>query len=439
MIENVIIMGAAGRDFHNFNVYFKNNKRYNVIAFTATQIPNIENRRYPPHFAGGLYPDGIPIHPETDIIPLIKKHKVDLVSFSYSDISHMEVMHKGSMVNAAGADFVMISAPYTMLKSNRKIISVCAVRTGCGKSQASREVHRILTKKGIKSIIVRHPMPYGDLKRDAVQRYSTFADLDRHHCTIEEREEFEPVIEMGAVIYAGIDYEKVLKEAEKEAQIIIWDGGNNDTPFFHPDLSIVLFDPHRPGHELSYYPGETNMLMADIAVINKTDTADPEKIREVRNTIETHNPNAVILQADSVITAKDPDQIREKRVLVVEDGPTLTHGGMRFGAGIIAAQRFGAAKIVDPTPWLSGTFKEFPKTYPHIGPLLPAMGYSKQQISDMEQIIKNVPCDIVILGTTCNLTRLISIDKPTIRIRYEYRDHGLPKLATEISRRIEQW
>ncbi len=439
MVENVIIMGAAGRDFHNFNVYFRNNVRYNVVAFTATQIPNIENRRYPANLAGGLYPQGIPIHPETDILPLIKKHKVDLVSFSYSDISHSDVMHKGSMVNAAGADFVMIAAPYTMLKSNKKIISVCAVRTGCGKSQASREVYRILTKMGKRTILVRHPMPYGDLQRDPVQRYSTFADLDRHLCTIEEREEFEPVIEMGAVIYAGVDYEKVLREAEKEADIIIWDGGNNDTPFFRPDLNIVLFDPHRPGHETSYHPGETNMLMADIAVINKVDTADPEKIQEVRDTIQAHNPDAVILQADSIITAKDSDRIRGKRVLVVEDGPTLTHGGMRFGAGIIAAKQFGAAEIVDPRPWLSGTFKALFKIYPHIGPLLPAMGYSKQQISDMEQTINNVDCDLVILGTTSDLTRLISINKPAIRIRYEYRDHGLPTLAAEITRRIQSW
>jgi predicted GTPase len=439
MVENVIIMGAAGRDFHNFNVYFRNNNRYNVIAFTATQIPNIENRRYPPNLAGSLYPRGIPIHPETDLIRLIKQHKVDMVSFSYSDIPHTQVMHKCSMVNAAGADFVMIAAPYTMLKSSKKIISVCAVRTGCGKSQVSREIYRILTKMGKKTILVRHPMPYGDLQREAVQRYADFADFDIHHCTIEEREEYEPVIEMGAVIYAGIDYEKILREAEKEADIIIWDGGNNDTPFFHPDLSIVLFDPHRAGHELSYHPGETNMLMADIAVINKVDTADPEKIQEIRTTIETYNPKAVILQADSVITAEDPDRIKGKRVLVVEDGPTLTHGGMRFGAGILAAQRFGAAEIVDPRPWLSGTFKDLFKTYPDIGPLLPAAGYSKQQILDMEHTINSVDCDLVILGTTSDLTRFISIDKPAVRIRYEYKDHGLPALETEIARRIDPW
>ncbi|WP_300458850.1 cyclic 2,3-diphosphoglycerate synthase [Desulfobacula sp.] len=439
MVENVIIMGAAGRDFHNFNVYFRNNQRYNVIAFTAAQIPNIENRRYPPNLAGSHYPQGIPIHPETDLVGLIKQHKVDMVSFSYSDIHHTQVMHKCSMVNAAGADFVMIAAPYTMLKSNKKVVSVCAVRTGCGKSQVSREIYRILTKMGKKSILVRHPMPYGDLQREAVQRYADVADFDIHHCTIEEREEYEPVIEMGAVIYAGIDYEKILREAEKEAEIIIWDGGNNDTPFFHPDLSIVLFDPHRAGHERSYHPGETNMLMADIAVINKVDTANPEKIQEIRNTIETHNPKAVILQADSVITAEDPDCIKGKRVLVVEDGPTLTHGGMRFGAGTLAAKRFGAAKIVDPRPWLSGTFKDLFNTYPDIGLLLPAAGYSTQQISDMEQTINNVDCDLVILGTTSDLTRFISIDKPTVRIRYEYKDHGLPSLETEIARHMDLW
>ncbi len=439
MIENVIIMGAAGRDFHNFNVYFRDNKRYKVIAFTAAQIPNIENRQYPPELAGSLYPHGIPIHPETEIAALIKAHKVDLVSFSYSDISHTDVMHKCAMVNAAGADFVIIAAPYTMLQSIKKVISVCAVRTGCGKSQASREIYRVLTRLGKKAIMVRHPMPYGDLSREVVQRYADFADLDRHNCTIEEREEFEPVLEMGAVIYAGIDYEQVLRQAEQEADVIIWDGGNNDTPFFHPDLGIVLFDPHRSGHETTYHPGETNMLMADIAVINKVDTADPENILQLQNTIETHNPDAVILKADSVITAADPDRIKGKRVLVVEDGPTLTHGGMTFGAGIIAAQRFGAIKIVDPKPWLTGTYKELTRTYPHMGPLLPAMGYSQQQISDMEKIINGVNCDLVILGTTCDLTRIISIDKPAIRVRYEYKDHGHPTLAEEILRRIKDW
>lgn len=439
MKETVIIMGAAGRDFHNFNVYFRDNDRYNVVAFTATQIPNIENRRYPPGLAGRLYPDGIPIHPETDIVSLIKSFRVDLVAFSYSDISHLDVMHKGAVVNAAGADFVLIAAPYTMLDSGKKVISVCAVRTGCGKSQASRAVYRIVSGMGKRAILVRHPMPYGDLSREAVQRYACFADLDTHCCTVEEREEFEPVLEMGAVIYAGIDYAAVLKDAEKEADIVIWDGGNNDTPFFRPDLSIVIFDPHRPGHETAYHPGETNMRMADIAVINKVDTADPENIRTVRDTIRAHNPQAVILQADSVITADDPELIRGKRVLVVEDGPTLTHGGMGFGAGTIAAQRFGAAEIVDPAPWLSGTFDGLNRTYPQMGPLLPALGYGAQQVSDMERIIREVDCDLVILGTTSDLTRFIAIDKPAVRIRYEYRDHGSPTLASEISRRIREW
>ncbi|WDP92540.1 MAG: GTPase [Desulfobacter sp.] len=438
MVEKVIIMGAAGRDFHNFNVYFRDNKRYDVVAFTAAQIPNIENRRYPPALSGRLYPDGIPIYPETQILSLIKSHQVDLVSFSYSDISHIEVMHKASMVNAAGADFVVIAAPYTMLQSNKKVISVCAVRTGCGKSQASRQVYRILKKMNKRPVLVRHPMPYGDLGREPVQRYAAYGDLDRYQCTIEEREEFEPVIEMGAVIYAGIDYKKVLASAEKEAEVIIWDGGNNDTPFFKPDLSIVLFDPHRAGDECNYHPGETNMLMADIAVINKVDTASPEAILKLENSIGLHNPRAVILKADSLITADQPDRIKGKRVLVVEDGPTLTHGGMGFGAGTIAAQRFGAARIVDPAPWLSGSFKALFAAFPQMGPLLPAVGYGRPQIAEMERVINAVDCDLVILGTTCDLSRFISINKPAVRIRYEYKDHGTPTLEAELRKRISE-
>lgn len=439
MIEKVIIMGAAGRDFHNFNVYFRNNRRYRVIAFTAAQIPSIDDRHYPPSLAGPMYPEGIPIFPEKEIISLIQRHKIDLVSFSYSDISHIQVMHKASMVNAAGADFVIIAAPYTMLESAKKVISVCAVRTGCGKSQVSREVYRILKRRKIHPILVRHPMPYGDLHRDPVQRYAGVKDFERYHCTIEEMEEYEPVIEMGGVIYAGTDYAQVLNAAEEEAEVIIWDGGNNDTPFFKPDLSIVLFDPHRPGHELSHHPGETNMLMADIAIINKVDTADSKNIRQIRHTIEEHNPNAVILLADSVITSSAPERIKGKRVLVVEDGPTLTHGEMGFGAGTIAARRFGAAAIIDPRPWVCGSYQKLFQSFPHMGPVLPAMGYSPDQVSEMEKIIHHAECDLVILGTTCDLTRFISINKPAIRIRYEYKDHGTPSLETELLKRIQGW
>ena len=344
MVEKVIIMGAAGRDFHNFNVYFRDNPRYQVVGFTATQIPNIDGRCYPPALSGTLYPEGIPIYPDRELAELIRRHDVDLVAFSYSDVPHTEVMHKASIVTAAGADFIIIGAPYTMLQSTRPVVSVCAVRTGCGKSQTSRQVLRILREMGKRAVSVRHPMPYGDLAEQAVQRFASHADLDRHHCTIEEREEYEPVVDMGVVIYAGIDYEKILRQAETEADVIVWDGGNNDTPFYKPDVHIVVFDPHRAGHETLYHPGETNMLMADIAIINKVDSAEPEKVEQVRRTIERHNPSAAIILADSAVIPEDPDAIRGKQVLVVEDGPTLTHGEMSFGAGVIAARRFGAER-----------------------------------------------------------------------------------------------
>jgi len=428
MVEKVIIMGAAGRDFHNFNVYFRDNERYKVVAFTATQIPDIEGRVYPPELAGGLYPDGLPIHTDEHLAEIIRKDQVDLVAFSYSDVTHNEVMHKASIVTAAGADFMIIGAPYTMLKSEKKIVSVCAVRTGCGKSQVSREVVRILKKMEKKVVSVRHPMPYGDLTRQIVQRFSTYDDFERYNCTIEEREEYEPVIDMGGVIYAGVDYEKILREAEKEADIIVWDGGNNDTPFYQPDVHIVVFDPHRAGHETTYHPGETNMLLADIALINKVDSALLENVEKIRDTIRQHNSDASIVLAESAVIAEDPDRITGKRVLVIEDGPTLTHGEMKYGAGVIAAKRFGAAELVDPRPYLAGTLKETFEDYPDIGTVLPAMGYSPQQIRDLEKTINRTECDLVLAATPVDLSQLISIKKPLQRIRYEYRDHGQPLL-----------
>ena len=432
MVENVIIMGAAGRDFHNFNVYFRGNKRYRVICFTATQIPDIDGRRYPPELAGELYPKGIPIYSDEKLADLIRENKVDLVAFSYSDVKHIEVMHKASIVTAAGADFLIIGAAYTMLKSKKPLISVCAIRTGCGKSQTSRKVVQILQKMGKKVVSIRHPMPYGDLTEQIVQRFATYKDFEKHKCTIEEREEYEPVVSMGAVIYAGIDYEKILRQAEQEADVIVWDGGNNDTPFYKPDINIVVFDPHRAGHETSYHPGETNMLMADIAIINKVDSASIENVEKVKKTIKTHNPSARIILADSKVIAEDEDAIRGKRVLVVEDGPTLTHGEMSYGAGVIAARRFGAAEIVDPRPYLSSTIKETFEKYPNIGALLPAMGYSPRQIKDLETTINNTECDLVLLATPIDLLKLLSIEKPTMRIRYEYKDNSKPTLEDVI-------
>ncbi len=428
MVENVIIMGAAGRDFHNFNVYFRGNKRYRVICFTATQIPDIDDRLYPEALAGNMYPGGIPIKSDKNLMDLIKKHQVDLVAFSYSDVTHTEVMHKASQATAAGADFIIIGAPYTMIKSNKKVISVCAVRTGCGKSQTSRHLVSHLKKTGNRVVSVRHPMPYGDLTKQIVQRFATYEDLEKHGCTIEEREEYEPIIQMGAVVYAGIDYDKILKAAEKEADIIIWDGGNNDTPFFRPDIHVVVFDPLRAGHETRYHPGETNMLLADIAVINKVDNADPEAVKALEATIKKHNPKAKIVMADSVVTVQNGGCMKGKSVLVIEDGPTVTHGGMPFGAGVIAARQYGAAKIVDPRPYLSGTLKDTFKAYPKIGAVLPAMGYSDQQVKDLEKTINACDCDMVVSATPIDLTRLVDINKPTLRVRYTYRDHSTPTL-----------
>jgi predicted GTPase len=428
MVENIIIMGAAGRDFHNFNVYFKDNPRYKVIGFTATQIPDIAGRIYPPELSGELYPEGITIYPENQLTDLIRKYKVDMVAFSYSDIPHVEVMHKASVVMAEGADFTLIGATYTMLKSQKPIVAVCAVRTGCGKSQTTRQVSKIMKEMGKKVVVVRHPMPYGDLTKQVVQRFSSYEDFEKHDCTIEEREEYEPLVARGIVVYAGIDYGQILKEAENEADVIVWDGGNNDTPFFYPDVHIVVFDPHRAGHERLYYPGETNMIMADIAVINKVDSADPIHVEQVRKNIEKHAPGAQIVLAESVVLVDDPGLIRGKHVLVVEDGPTLTHGGMAYGAGTLAAKMHNAAAIVDPRPYAAGTIKETFEIYPHVGALLPAMGYSKKQIHELELTINSVDCDLVLFATPVDLPKLLSIDKPTLRVRYEYKDHDRPVL-----------
>jgi len=437
MKEKVIIMGAAGRDFHNFNIYFKDNPRYKVVAFTAAQIPMIEGRLYSPELAGKSYPEGIPIYLEDNLADLIRKHQVDLVAFSYSDVPYVEVMHKASIAMAEGADFIFIGATYTMLKSQKPVIAVCAVRTGCGKSQTTRKVCAILQKLGKKVVVVRHPMPYGDLKNQVVQRFSSYEDFERQKCTIEEREEYEPIVDQGIVVYGGVDYGQILKSAEGEADLIVWDGGNNDIPFYQPDIHIVLFDPHRAGHELLYYPGETNMLMADIAVINKVDTASLAQVEQVRRNIEKHAPNAEILLAESPVMVRDPDQIKGKKVLVVEDGPTLTHGEMPFGAGVVAAKTFGAIEIIDPRPYAVGMIKETYIRYPNTGPVLPAMGYSKDQIQDLESTINNVDCDLVLFATPIHLTRILSINKLALRVRYEYKDYGRPLLEETLLKRLE--
>ena len=438
MVEKVIIMGAAGRDFHNFNVYFKDNERYNVVCFTATQIPDIEGRQYPAELCGKLYPEGIPIYSDENLFDLVKKNRIDLVVFSYSDVPHVEVMHKASVATAAGADFMIVGAPYTMLESSKTVISVCAVRTGCGKSQTSRKIIEILQQMGKKVVAVRHPMPYGDLTKQVVQRFASYEDFDKHNCTIEEREEYEPHIGMGAIVYAGVDYEKILRQAETEADVIVWDGGNNDTSFFKPDIHVVVLDPHRPGHETTYHPGETNLLLADIAIINKVDSAVPENVEKVRRAIEANNPRAQIILADSELTAENAGQIKGRKVLVVEDGPTLTHGEMEYGAGVIAARRFGASALVDPRPYLVGSIKETFENYPGIGTVLPAMGYGKQQMKDLEDTINGTECDLVLLATPVDLTRLITINKPSVRIRYGYKDNSTPTLAEAIKERLPE-
>lgn len=424
----VLIMGAAGRDFHNFNTYFRDNEQYEVVAFTATQIPNIEGRLYPAALAGKLYPNGIPIYPEEDLVKLIKEHNIDQVVFAYSDVSHEYVMHKASTVLAAGADYRLMGPKYTMLKSSKPVVAVCAVRTGAGKSQTTRAVVKALRAMGKKVVSIRHPMPYGDLVKQAVQRFADYGDLDKHECTIEEREEYEPHIDLGAVIYAGVDYAAILQQAEQEADIIVWDGGNNDVAFYKPDLYITVADPHRAGHELTYHPGETNLRLADVVVINKVDTADLLPVAAVRESIRAVNPAAAIIEAASPIFADNPAAIKGKRVLVIEDGPTLTHGEMTYGAGVVAAKRFGAAELIDPRPYAVGTIAETFKKYPKTGTLLPAMGYGGQQIKDLEATINAVPCDLVITATPIDLRRVITINRPSQRVRYELQEIGQPTL-----------
>jgi len=428
MKRRVIIMGAAGRDFHNFNVYFRNHQDYEVVAFTATQIPDIAGRMYPHELAGKLYPNGIAIHPESELLTLIKEEKADLVVFSYSDVSNQYVMERSAEVNAAGADFMLLGPAATMVKSVKPLVSITAVRTGSGKSQTTRRVCDILKAKGKKLAVIRHPMPYGDLVAQEVQRFATYADLEKHHCTIEEREEYEPHIDNGTIVYAGVDYERILRAAEREADVIIWDGGNNDFCFYKPDLSIVVVDPHRAGHELLYYPSGANVRLADVIIINKVDTASLEDIHFVRENVMGMNPHALVIEAASPIQVDDPSIIRGKRVLVIEDGPTLTHGGMEYGAGVIAAQRFGAAELVDPRPYtvdsLTATFRK----YPDIGKLLPAMGYGEKQIRDLQKTVDRVECDAIVIGTPIDLGRLLKFKVPTTRVRYELQEIGQPDL-----------
>ncbi|OGB63895.1 MAG: GTPase [Caldithrix sp. RBG_13_44_9] len=424
----VIIMGAAGRDFHNFNTFFRDNQQYEVVAFTATQIPNIERRKYPPELTGKLYPKGIDIYPENELIDLIKKYKVDEVVFSYSDVPYDYVMSHSAAVNAAGADFKLMGPNHTMLKSSKPVIAVCAVRTGSGKSQTTRRVIELLQNAGKKVVAVRHPMPYGNLNEQKVQRFATLSDLDKHKCTIEEREEYEPHIVRGNIIYAGVDYEAILRQAEKEADIVVWDGGNNDLPFYKPDLHITVADPHRPGDELFYYPGEANLRMADLIVINKIDTANNEDVQTVRNSIFRVNPNAMVVEAASPIFVEDYQLIQGKRVLAVEDGPTLTHGEMTYGAAVVAAEKFGALELVDPRPYTVGTISETYEKYPEIGTLLPAMGYGDKQIKDLEKTINQTECDVVIIGTPIDLRKLININKPAVRVTYELQEIGKPDL-----------
>ncbi len=429
---NVIIIGAAGRDFHNFNTYYRDNEQYNVVAFTATQIPDIHGRQYPPELAGRLYPSGIPIYDQSELTNLIKKYDVDDCVFSFSDIHYVDLMHLSSIVNAAGANFILLGPKQTMIKSTKPVIAVCATRTGTGKSQTSRAVAEYLMKHGLKVVAIRHPMPYGDLAAQKVQRYSTIEDLAKHKCTIEEMEEYEPHIERGNVIYSGVDYQAILDEAEKDPEgcdVILWDGGNNDFPFYTPDLMITVADPHRAGHEVAYYPGEVNMRIADVVIINKVDSASPEGIETVRQNTRKVNPNAVIIDGASPIRVDKPELIRGKRVLIVEDGPTLTHGDMKLGAGTIAAQKFGAAEVINPRDKAVGKLAETYEIYPHIGDLLPAMGYSDQQRADLEATIANVDCDSVIIGTPIDLNRIVKIKQPSTRVYYDLQEIGSPNLS----------
>jgi predicted GTPase len=425
--KKVIIMGAAGRDFHNFNVYLRDNPQYEVVAFTAAQIPNITGRKYPPELAGKLYPDGIPIFPEEQLPELIKKYNVDEVVFSYSDVSHEYVMHKASLVLACGADFRLLGPRSTMLKSKKPVISVCAVRTGAGKSPTSRKVCRILRKHGKKVVVVRHPMPYGDLAKQACQRFETYEDLDKYNCTIEEREDYEPHLDNGFVVYAGVDYEKILRKAEEEADIILWDGGNNDLPFFEPSLHLVVADALRAGHELSYHPGETNFRMANVIIINKVDMADKQDVEKIIENAKSLNPRAKIVKGKLEISVDKPELIEGKRVIVIEDGPTLTHGGMSFGAGFVIAERLGC-DIIDPRPYAVGSIKKVYEEYSQLDRVLPAVGYGKEQISELEKTVNKSECDAVVIATPSDLGRFMKIDKPYVRVRYELEEIGKPDL-----------
>jgi predicted GTPase len=435
-VKNLVIMGAAGRDFHNFNCLYRNDKTVRVVAFTATQIPDIAGRRYPPDLAGKQYRDGIPIVAEVELEDLFRRERIDEAVFSYSDVSHQHVMEQASRVNALGADFKLLSARSTMLKAKVPVVAVCAVRTGSGKSQTTRYVAGLLKGMGRKPVVIRHPMPYGNLSEQAVQRFATLDDLKRHKCTIEEMEEYEPHIDEGFVVYAGVDYAAILSQAQAEADTILWDGGNNDLPFYLPDIHITVADPHRPGHELTYYPGRINLAMAHVIVINKMDTATAEGIEKVRASIRALNPKAIVVDAASPLSIDDPAGIRGKRVLVVEDGPTLTHGEMTYGAGTVAANQNGAAEIVNPRPYLTGKIKETFDKYPRIGALLPAMGYGDEQVRDLEETIRRVPCDLVIVATPVDLTRIIRIDKPMMRVRYNLKELGTPSLERILKEKL---
>jgi predicted GTPase len=426
--RRVIILGAAGRDFHDFNTYFRDNPAYKVVCFTATQIPGIADRRYPAVLAGGMYPDGIPIYVEEDLPQLIKKLSADIVLFAYSDVDYAYLGHRAAIANANGADFMLLGAEDTMLKAKVPVIAVCAVRTGSGKSQTTRRIAQILRDHGKKVVVVRHPMPYGDLASQAVERFATYADLDKYECTIEEREEYEPHIDKGTIVYAGVDYEAILRQAEQEAEIILWDGGNNDTPFYKPDLHIVVADPLRPGHELMYYPGETNVRMADVVIVNKVDTAKPDDVELVMRNVRSLNPDAVIVEAASPITPDDGIRIRGQRVLAIEDGPTLTHGGMEYGAAYIAAQRFGAREVVSAVDHAVGSIRETYKKYANSRKVLPAMGYGPRQIKELEETIDATPCDVVVSGTPIDLSRVLKTRKPIVHVRYELDEIGHPNL-----------
>lgn len=439
--RNVIIIGAAGRDFHNFNTFFRDNEAYNVVAFTAAQIPDIDGRKYPAQLAGKLYPNGIPIYAQDELSDLIKKLSVDLCVFAYSDVSYNQVMGVSAIVNAAGADFALLGPKETQIKSTKPVISVGAVRTGCGKSQTSRRIIEYLMEKGLKVVAARHPMPYGDLVKQECMRFATVEDLKKNNCTIEEMEEYEPHVIRGNVIYSGVDYEKILRAMENDpsgCDVVLWDGGNNDFPFFVPDLQVVVVDPHRPGHELTYYPGEATLRMADVAVINKIDSADYANIQTVRQNINKVNPGARVVDAASTIKVDDPSVIAGKRVLVVEDGPTLTHGHMTIGAGTVAAERYGAKELIDPRPWAVGRIAETFRIYPKIGTLLPAMGYGEEQLHDLEKTINAVDCDAVVIGTPIDLSRIINIKKPSTRVYYDLQEIGEPSLATILDQFIAE-